>query len=113
MAPEKRPEDFQYNILDQTRIHYRHYDYVYKIVADCVYEDQTGEIDNFKKQQAVIEIIKNPQRLKEFAMTEYKEQIKKMDNVGIGYIFDQIIEDLIHPFMDPRENKEIVRTPDN
>ena len=43
-------------------------------------------------------------------MTEYKEQIKKLDHNGIGYIFDQILEDLIHPFMDPREDKQIVRT---
>lgn len=41
VAPEKRPNDFNrlYNILDQTRIHYRNYDQVYKIVTDCIYED--------------------------------------------------------------------------
>lgn len=83
---------------------------MYKIVADCVYE-HSAEIDSNKKHQAVIEVIKNPKKLKEFAMSEYKEQIKKMDNVGIGYIFDQIIEDLIYPFMDPREDKQVVRTP--
>jgi len=77
---EKRPDDFQYNILDQTRIHYRHYDYVYKIVADCVYDSNAGEIDNLKKHQAVIEVIKDPSKLKEFAMKEYKEQLRKLDH---------------------------------
>jgi len=33
-----------------------------------------------------------------------------MNNVIITYIFDQIIEDLMHPFVDPREDKTIVRT---
>lgn len=44
-------------------------------------------------------------------MGEYKEQIKAVDKVGIGFIFDQIIEDLMHPFMDFREDKQIIRTP--
>jgi len=91
VPPEKRPEDLQYNILDQTRIHYRHYDYVYKIVLDCVSDDraQDADVENYKKQEAVIEIIKNPSKLKDFAMNEYKEQLKKIDNnSGIGYIFD-------------------------
>jgi len=65
VPPEKRQTDFNrvYNILDQTRIHYRNYDQVFKIVSDCMYEDQQ-DIDKTKKQQAVIDIIKNPQRLK-------------------------------------------------
>jgi len=62
VAPEKRPEDLQINILDQTRIHYRHYDHVYKIVADCVYNG-AEELENSKKHQAVVDIIKNPTKL--------------------------------------------------
>jgi transcriptional accessory protein Tex/SPT6 len=76
--------------LDQTRIHYRQYEHVYKVVADCMDDDFSGDNDlaNFKKQQAVIEIIKDPTKLKQFAMNEYKEQIKKLDSVGMAYIFD-------------------------
>ena len=47
---DKRSDGFQYNILDQTRIHYRHYEYVYKIVTDCIYHDQPNvNVDNHKK----------------------------------------------------------------
>jgi hypothetical protein len=45
-------------------------------------------------------------------MGEYKDQIKAVDKAGIGFIFDQLIDDLMHPFMDFREDKQIVRTPD-
>ena len=34
-----------------------------------------------------------------------------MDNVGMSYIFEMIIEDLIHPFKDPREKEDIRRNP--
>ena len=112
VPPEKRPDDMQANILDQTRIHLRNYDHVYKLVTDCLYENQP-DIEKYKQLQAVNQIIKNPEKLKEFAMGEYKENIKKVDKQGIGYIFDQIIEDLMHPFMDFREDKTIVRTPND
>ena len=112
VPPEKRPDDMQANILDQTRIHLRNYDHVYKLVTDCLYENQP-DIEKYKQLQAVNQIIKNPEKLKEFAMGEYKENIKKVDKLGIGYIFDQIIEDLMHPFMDFREDKTIVRTPND
>ena len=98
------------NILDQTRIHLKNYNYVYKLVTDCLYENQP-DIEDFKKVQGVNIIIKDTDKLKEFAQGEYKEQLKKMDNILITYIFDQIIEDLMYPFMDPREDKQIVRTP--
>ena len=35
------------------------------------------------------------------------------DKVKIQYLFDQIIEDLLRPFMDPREDKSIVRSIDD
>ena len=38
VPPKKRPDDLQYNIMDQTRIHYRNYESVHKIVTDCVYD---------------------------------------------------------------------------
>lgn len=101
----------QTNILDQTRIHLRNYDHVYKLVTDCLFENQP-DVEQYKQQQAVNEIIKNPEKLKEFAMGEYKDQIKAVDKAGIGFIFDQIIDDLMHPFMDFREDKQILRTPD-
>jgi hypothetical protein len=44
-------------------------------------------------------------------MTDYKEQIKKIDNIGMSLVFDLIIQDLINPFTDPRESKDVVRTP--
>ena len=110
---EKRPNDFQYNILDQTRIHYRDYDKVYKIVQDCFFDENQKEMDKFSKQQAVIDIIKNPEKLKEFAMNEYKEQIKKIDNIGLSWVLDNIVEDLRHPFRDPREIVEVKRTIEN
>lgn len=72
--------------------------------------DEQGEVDNFSKQQALIEVIKNPNKIKEFAITEYKEMIKQYDKVGLTYDFDMIIEDLMHPFRDPRENTENIRT---
>jgi transcriptional accessory protein Tex/SPT6 len=111
VPPEKRPDDMQTNILDQTRIHLRNYDHVYKLVTDCLFENQP-DVEQYKQQQAVNEIIKNPEKLKEFAMGEYKDQIKAVDKAGIGFIFDQIIDDLMHPFMDFREDKQILRTPD-
>ena len=107
---DKRPDkDFVYNILDQTRIHYRNYDSVYKIATDCVYDANSGEVDKLKQHQAVIEVIKNPKKLQELAHTEYKEQLRKLDNVGMTYIYDQIVKELMHPFKDPRESKEVIR----
>lgn len=58
----------------------------------------------------MFELLQDTEKLKEFAQGEYKEQLKKMNNVIITYIFDQIIEDLMHPFVDPREDRTIVRT---
>jgi transcription elongation factor SPT6 len=72
VPPEKRPDDMQTNILDQTRIHLRNYDHVYKLVTDCLYENQP-DVEQYKQQQAVNQIIKNPEKLKDFAMGEYKE----------------------------------------
>lgn len=52
-----------------------------------MYEHQP-DVDKYQKQKAVNEIIQDPGKLKQFAMGEYKEQIKKLDHYGIGYIFD-------------------------
>ena len=52
VAPEKRPDDMQANILDQTRVHLRNYDHVYKLVTDCLYENQP-DIEKYKQLQAV------------------------------------------------------------
>lgn len=46
-------------------------------------------------------------------MGEYKEQLKKIDKIGYGQLLDQLIEDLMHPFMDFREDKLIARTPND
>lgn len=83
VPPEKRPDDLQFNILDQTRIHIRNYDDAYKLATDCLYDKQP-EIESYKQCQAVTTIIKNPEKLKEFAMGEYKEQLKKIDKIGYG-----------------------------
>ena len=56
----------QTNILDQTRIHVRHYNYVYKLVTDYMYEDQP-DIEEYKKKQGVNDLLKNTEKLKEFA----------------------------------------------
>lgn len=44
-------------------------------------------------------------------MDEYKEQLKQMDSVGLTHVFEMIIEDLLHPFKDPRERHDILRNP--
>lgn len=42
----------------------------------------------FKKQQGVSLIIKDTERIKEYAQGQYKEALKKINNVSIQYIFD-------------------------
>ena len=49
-------------------------------------------------------------------MGDYKDQLKAagggsgQTGTAMVYIFDQIIEDLMYPFMDFREDKQIVRS---
>lgn len=103
--------DYQWpeaSILDQTRIHRRNYDQVRTIVRDLMFKTEEN-VDQAKIEKALAEIIQDPAKLKMFALGEYKEEIKKIDMVGVEYIFQQVIEDLIRPFADPREQLNVVR----
>ena len=75
------------NILDQTRIHYKFYDKVYKLVTDFLFEKQP-DVEQYKKQAAVVTLIKDSEKLKEFAEGQYKEQLKKIDNPQVAHIFN-------------------------
>lgn len=44
-------------------------------------------VDQAKIEKALAEIIQDPAKLKMFALGEYKEEIKKIDMVGVEYIF--------------------------
>lgn len=84
---------------------------MYKVVTDCLFENQP-DVEQYKQQQAVNDIIKNPEKLKELAMGDYKDQLKAAQGgTSMVFIFDQIVEDLMYPFMDFREDKQIVRMP--
>jgi hypothetical protein len=51
--------------------------------------------------------------LKEFSEGQYKEELKKIDNPHINqltFIYHSIMEELLHPFIDPREAHGVVRT---
>jgi hypothetical protein len=76
---DRDPKD-KFMIFDQTRIHYRQYEDVYKIAAYCLFEgNEAGDIN----QQAMIEeIIKNPSKLKDLAAGDIKESIRKLDTIG-------------------------------
>lgn len=64
----------------------------------------------YKKQMAVVNLIKDNEKLKDFAEGQYKDLVKNIDNPQIAHIYNQILEDLMHPFTDPREDKLVVRT---
>jgi len=54
------------NILDQTRIHIKFYDKVYKLVTDFLFENQP-DIEEYRKQAAVVNLIRDSEKLKEFS----------------------------------------------
>ena len=77
-----------------------------------MFENQP-DVEEYKKQAAVVDLIRDSEKLKEFSEGQYKEELKKLDNPQIAqltYIYHTIMEELLHPFIDPREAKEIVRT---
>lgn len=92
VSPEDRQnKNFDFNIFDQTRIHYRQYEDVYKIAAYCMFDGNEVEIEEVKKNQTIImNIIKNPSKLKDLMMSDskYKENIKKLDTIGYTYILE-------------------------
>jgi transcriptional accessory protein Tex/SPT6 len=98
--------------LDQTRVHLRNYDTAGRIAVDCIY-GHTEDVQGPKLMQALSQIIRNPEKLREMLMGDYKEILKSRGGEQMAYIFDQVIDDLLHPFMDFREDKTIVRTPND
>lgn len=70
---EERDKNYEINILDQTRIHYKQQDDAFKIAA---YHMSDGNLESIgkinKDQNIIIDIIKNPQKLKEMMMSDYK-----------------------------------------
>lgn len=114
VQPEDRDKDYTPNIFDQTRIHFRQYDDVYKIAADCNYFDSEND-GSIKNHKIIIEMIKNPHKLREVVLNDYsyKENIRKFDTVGYTYFLDQVVNEFMHPFRDPREMPDVIRTISN
>jgi len=89
---EKRHADSNemHNIeyLDQTRIHLRQYDKMKEIAGYCVFQNQNKEdLDDMKKHQAILELLKNPDKLNQMvSLGQMNDQVK-----GIG---QRDIEDL-------------------
>jgi transcriptional accessory protein Tex/SPT6 len=95
---EKSRESYQYNCLDQTRIHPSNYDSVYAIVTDVLGENPDAG------KRIVNDLIADPEKLSTLAKSDViREQIKKNDQTGLSELVGQIIEDLMRPFMDFRE----------
>lgn len=67
---EKRTEEIA-NVLDQTRIHHKDYAFAYELTVDFKYGYQNGAVEDNKKVQALIELIKKPEdnKLKEWLKT--------------------------------------------
>jgi transcriptional accessory protein Tex/SPT6 len=105
---EKRPEEnFQYNILDQTRVHFRHYNLVLKLAASMA--DSSNSLDNNMYQlKQVEELIFHPAKLQEFK----RENMDRIEDKTRSTVINMIIDDLTHPFKDPREDSTLVRTID-
>lgn len=108
---EKRSnDDYQrYEPLDQTRIHTSSYERMKQIAGYCIYPGQDN-LDPLKQQEAVTELLKNPHKLNEM-MNNDKNQINSNpnDHDQIKFQTEQIINDFMHPFKDPREDKDFIR----
>jgi transcription elongation factor SPT6 len=108
---DKKADSNQYNSLDQTRIHPRNYESVYQLVTDVLGDGSEGPE---KGKKIVNELIADPEKLNELAKgEEIRQEIKKIDQAGLSELVGQMIEDLMRPFMDFREQHDIVRGPDD
>lgn len=74
VPPNKRPDNFSYRILDQTRIHLIHYPHVHKIVVDCLHQGNP-DVEDYRKEQGVVKLIQEPDELKKYIQGEYKEVV--------------------------------------
>jgi transcription elongation factor SPT6 len=64
---DKKADSYQYNSLDQTRIHPRNYESVYQLVTDVLGDGSEGPE---KGKQIVNELIADPEKLNELAKGE-------------------------------------------
>lgn len=77
IPPEEVEQKQPYDILDQTRIHPESYMLAHKVAKDIIYEGK--DVDQFHSYQAVKEVIKNPQKLRELDLKLYKQELEKSD----------------------------------
>ena len=109
VPPEKRPEEnFHYNILDQTRVHLRNYAFV-QMIAKLI-GDGGDALDNEIQTYTLVEnLVIDSNKLKEAKMSN-SQLIEKAQT---QQVFNSVIDDLIHPFKDFREDKVYARTIDD
>jgi transcriptional accessory protein Tex/SPT6 len=70
-------DSYQYNSLDQTRIHPRNYESVYQLVTDVLGDGSEGPE---KGKKIVNELIADPEKLTALAKgEEIRQEIKKID----------------------------------
>lgn len=95
----------QIDYLDQTRINHESYSSAYKICKDAY---TTLDADEKDQHVCVNKVIETPDYLKNLVLDEYYKIMEGMDKANIRYQIQFILEELRHPFADPRK----MRSPD-
>jgi len=73
-----RDDTFEFNILDQTRIHSFYYKRLYNIIKDCCFPDEEN-VSKQKIEQQIRVIIQNPDTQKR-VMDEYEKVLMEIDD---------------------------------
>jgi len=91
------------DLLGLTRIHPESYFIAKTIATDCIMEGASTKEFNKQHNSIPIEkILKDPSRLNKLSTDKVKEQLDKTNQESSKYLVDFVIQELRHPFKDPR-----------
>jgi len=105
---EKRDTNFICNILDQTRVHARHEKALLSLCSGVQVDKSSSLDEGQEKMDKILKLINNVPKLKEILDT-----IEGQNMSGNNYTMRLLIEDIMKPFHDFRDDLAEVRSFEN
>lgn len=86
IPPGEETKNMVLDILDQTRIHQQSYVLALKVASDVINDSQ--QVEKYQQYQAVKEVIKNPKKLKEIDISQYRQELERSGQGNMTSILD-------------------------